>query len=71
MAAVNVWYDQEGDYLEVIFEDAAASLEEIEEDVFERHTPDGRVIGFSIFNFTRHDRDQLRLPLAITAIPAK
>jgi uncharacterized protein YuzE len=50
-AAVKVWYDQEGDYLEVVFEDAPASLQEIEDDIFERRTPDGRVIGFSVFNF--------------------
>ncbi len=39
MTAIKVWYDQEGDFLEVIFEDAPASLEEIDEDVFERRTP--------------------------------
>lgn len=67
MANVKVWYDREGDILEVVFEDAPAAMEEIEEDVFERRTSDGRIIGFTVLNFSKHDRDSLTLPLAITA----
>ena len=70
MASVKVWYDQESDYLEVIFEDVPASLEEIDDDIFERRTPDDRVIGFAILNFSKHDRSRLSLPLAVTAVPA-
>ena len=65
MAEVKIWYDREGDYLEVIFENAPASLEEIADDIFERRTTDGRVIGFTVFNFSKHDRDKLTLPLAV------
>lgn len=67
MAEVKIWHDEEGDYLEILFEDAPASLEEIGEDLFERRTPDGRVIGFAIFNFSKHDLKTVNLPLAITA----
>ena len=67
MAGMKVWYDREGDLLEVTFEDAPATMEEVDEDVFERRTPDGRIIGFSVFNFSKHDRDKLTLPLTITA----
>jgi uncharacterized protein YuzE len=67
MARVKVWYDQQGDYLEVIFEDAPATLEEVEDDVFERRTPDGRVVGFAVFNVSKHDRDSIALPLSVTA----
>jgi uncharacterized protein YuzE len=67
---MKLWYDREGDYLEVIFEDVLATMEEIGEDVFERRTPDGRVVGFAVFNFSQHDRDKLTLPLTITAISA-
>lgn len=70
MAEVKVWYDREGDVLEVIFEDAPASMEEIDEDVFERRTPEGRIIGFTVLNFSKHDRDKLTLPLTITATAA-
>lgn len=70
MASLKVWYDREGDYLEVIFEDAPAALEEIDDDIFERQTPEGRVVGFAVLNFSKHDRDTLVLPLAVTAISA-
>jgi hypothetical protein len=70
MASVKVWYDREGDYLEVLFEDAPASLEEVSDDVFERRTPDGRGVGFAVFNVSKHDRDRLMLPLAVTAVSA-
>jgi hypothetical protein len=35
--------------------------------VFERRTPDGRIVGFAVLNFSKHDRDKLTLPLAVTA----
>ena len=62
MSNLTIWYDREGDYLEVAFEDVAAEMAEIAEDVFERRTPDSRVVGFAVFNFSQHDRDQLTLP---------
>lgn len=71
MAGVKLWYDREGNYFEVTFEDAPAALEEVDEDVFERRTPNGRIIGFAVFNFSQHDRDKLTLPLAVTATAAE
>jgi uncharacterized protein YuzE len=68
MGAMKVWYDQEGDMLEVTFEDAPGYLEELDEDIFERRTSDGRIVGFTVLNFSKHDRDKLTLPLAVTAI---
>lgn len=70
MAAMKIWYDREGDYLQITFEDAPAALEEIEDDIFERRTTDGRVIGLAVFNFSRHDQDQLQIPLAVTVHPS-
>ncbi len=68
MAGVKIWYDREADFLEVTFDDAPATLEEIDDDVMERRTPDGKVIGFAVFNFSKHDREKLSLPLAVTAV---
>lgn len=64
---IKVWYDRAGDILEVLFEDAPAMLEEIRDDVFERRTTDGRVVGFMVMNFSQHDRENLNLPLVVTA----
>jgi uncharacterized protein YuzE len=68
MAEVEVWYDQEGDYLEVRFSDEKGTLEEITEDVFERRNADGEVIGFAVFNFSQHDRQIVSLPLHLRAV---
>lgn len=70
MAEVKLWYDQEGDYLEMIFEDVPATLEEIADDIFERRTTDGRVVGIAVMNFSKHNREDLRLPLALMALPS-
>lgn len=70
MAALKIWYDREGDYLEVVFEDAPASMEEIEDDLFERRAIDGRVIGFAVLNFSKHTLDRLTLPFQVTALAA-
>lgn len=66
MDGLKVWYDREGDILEVIFEDVPAMMEEIRDDIFERRTIDGRVIGFMVMNFSKHDREKLNLPFAVT-----
>jgi uncharacterized protein YuzE len=62
---VKCWYDREGDVLELLFADEAGVLEEIADDVFTRHTSDGRVIGLAVFNFSKHNKDTLNLPLAV------
>lgn len=46
---IKVWYDQEGDYLEVLFDRKEGFFKETENDaVMEKVDKDGEVIGFSI-----------------------
>jgi len=46
---IKVWYDKEGDYLEVLFERKAGYFKETENDaVMEKVDKDGNVIRFSI-----------------------
>ena len=46
---ITIWYDKEGDYLEVIFERKAGYFRETENDaVMEKVDEHGNVIGFSI-----------------------
>ncbi|MGH7843470.1 MAG: DUF2283 domain-containing protein [Candidatus Binataceae bacterium] len=48
---VKVWYDAEGDYLEVIFERKEGYFRETNNDrVMEKVDADGNVIGFSMLN---------------------
>lgn len=52
---VTVWYDREGDYLEVLFEQKEGSFRETENDaVMEKVDQDGHVIGFSILNVSQN-----------------
>jgi uncharacterized protein YuzE len=67
MEGLKVWYDREGDLLEVIFEETPAIMEELSEDIFERRTSEGRVVGFMVMNFSQHNRENLRLPLMVSA----
>ena len=46
---VKIWYDAEGDYLEVIFERKEGYFRETANDqVMEKVDADGQVIGFSV-----------------------
>lgn len=46
---IKIWYDREGDYLEVLFERKAGYFRETENDaVMEKVDEEGNVIGFSI-----------------------
>lgn len=47
--AVRLWYDPEGDYMEVLFEKKAGHFRETEDDrVMEKVDEEGNVLGFSI-----------------------
>jgi len=46
---VKIWYDQEGDFLEVIFDESAGHFRETSsEHVMEKVDADGNVVGFSV-----------------------
>jgi hypothetical protein len=46
---IKIWYDKEGDYLEVLFERKAGYFKETENDaVMEKVDAQGNIIGFSI-----------------------
>ena len=56
---LKVWFDAEGDYLEVRFSDAAGHMQETGNDaVMERVDVNGRVIGFSILGVSRFKQDK-------------
>jgi len=50
-ARLRVWFDEEGDFLEVTFAKRKGSFRTISPDVYERIDSKGNVIGFAIFNF--------------------
>jgi len=61
---IKVWYDAEGDYLEVLFEKKAGFFKETENDaVMEKVDDEGKIIGFSILNFIAIKRGE---PISIS-----
>lgn len=70
MDKIEVWFDREGDFLEVSFSEAKGYFRDIGNDIFERVDEKGRVIGFAIFNFTRRDKTLVEVPLELEKIIA-
>ena len=61
---VKIWYDPEGDYLEVIFEDKAGYFKETASDqVMEKVDDKGNVLGFSILRVSALKRTPLEVAL--------
>ena len=55
---VKVWFDKEGDFLEVRFSDKAGYLRETDHDaVMERVDEQGKVLGFTVMAVSRLDKD--------------
>jgi hypothetical protein len=66
---VKVWFDPEGDFLEVQFVDAPGYMRETaHEAVMERVDEEGRVIGFSVLGVSRFRKDR---PLEAELVAAK
>src|SRR4029077_20000844 len=63
VARLKVWFDEEGDFLEVTFAKRKGSFRSIGPDIFERVDAKGKVIGFAIFNFLKHDQKTVEIPL--------
>ncbi len=67
-ARVKVWFDVEGDFLEVQFKDAAGYMRETaHEAVMERVDAAGNIIGFSVLGVSRFSKER---PLEAELIPA-
>jgi uncharacterized protein YuzE len=65
MEKVKVWYDPEGDYLEVIFETKEGYFKETESDqIMEKVDTDGNVIGFSILKISSLKDHPIEVTLA-------
>ena len=61
---IKIWYDSEGDYLEVLFEKKAGYFKPTENDVvMEKVDEEGNIIGFSILKISALKN---RLPLSVS-----
>ncbi len=51
---VKIWYDTEGDFLEVLFSDKAGYMQETNNDaVMERVDDEGNILGFTVMQVSR------------------
>ncbi len=61
---VKVWYDPEGDYLEVIFEQKKGYFRETENDqVMEKVDQEGNILGFSVLKVSKLRKKPLEVAL--------
>lgn len=62
---VKIWYDQEGDYLEVIFEKGEGYFKETKNDqVMEKVDSKGNILGFSVLKVSQLRKRPLDLALS-------
>ena len=65
---VKIWYDPEGDFLEVQFSDKAGYMKETDNDaVMERVDDSGNILGFTVMGVSRLTKEK---PLIADLIPA-
>lgn len=61
---VKVWYDPDGDYMEVTFEEKAGYFRETEDDrVMERVDAEGNVLGFSVLGVSSVKQGPIEISL--------
>ena len=61
---VKIWYDPEGDYLEVIFDQRPGYFHETENDqVMEKVDAQGNVLGFSVLKLSSVKQTPLEIAL--------
>ena len=62
---VKIWYDQEGDYLEVVFEKGEGYFKETEDDqVMEKVDSKGNILGFSVLKVSQLRKRPLDVALS-------
>jgi uncharacterized protein YuzE len=66
---IKIWYDKEGDYLEVLFERKAGYFRETENDaVMEKVDEKGNIIGFTILKVSAL-KEQEPISISLRAYP--
>ncbi len=61
---VKIWYDQEGDYLEVILDEKPGFFRETQSDqVMEKVDEDGNILGFSVLRVSTMKEKPLEVAL--------
>lgn len=68
MAKVRIWYDTEGDFLEVMFKKRKGYFRETKhDDIMEKVDTRGKVIGFSVMNVSKKRKNPLEVKISTKA----
>lgn len=69
MATMKIWYDEEGDYLEITTGDAKGFMKDLGDDTWERVDEHGNIIGIGILGFKKRmkgSKTEISLPLTVS-----
>ena len=69
MEKLNIWFDEEGDFLEIRIGKKKGFFREIGDDVWERVDENGNVTGIAILNFTKREKREVELPFELKILP--
>ncbi len=64
MGGLSVWYDEEGDYLELTREEETGFFVDLGDGVFERVNEEGETVGVAVLNVS--SRKERELPFDVT-----
>ncbi len=65
MGRLSVWFDEEGDFLEISSGRKKGFFRDLGSGVFERVDEKGKTIGFALLNVTKRTRKELLVPLEV------
>ena len=69
MGTMKIWYDEEGDYLELRTEESKGHMKDLGDDIWERVDENGRIVGIGILGFKKRLKDkkgEIRTPLKVS-----
>ena len=69
MSGLSVWFDEEGDFLEITQKDTEGHFKDLGDGIFERVDEDGNTIGFAVLNVKTRKGHQLPFDAEFTKRP--
>jgi len=66
MSGLSVWYDEDGDYLELTRADEPGYFVDLGDGVFERVDEDGETVGVAVLNVSSRSRRELPFDVTFT-----
>lgn len=65
MGSLNVWFDEEGDFLEITSVRKKGFFKDLGNGIFERVDEDGNIIGFAVLNVKKRSKKEISVPFDV------